>query len=174
MPGFNICGSGALANGPSNTMETKRKHRWYFKTLGNLQANFLLVLKDAARPQFTFDEATWEHNQETVYFAGKQKWAETKLSWYDVENNPNTSAEVWKWLQKTVQIDGGNLPVSTPSEYKIDGELAMIDGRGDETEVWKMCGCWPKDINWQTLDYGSSEIMMVEVSMRYDRANKTK
>jgi len=173
LPGFNICGTGALPNGPSNTNETRRKHRWYFATIGDLAANFLLVLKEAARPQFTFDEAAMEHNQETVYFAGKQKWAETKLMWYDVEQDPDCSGNVWDWLNTIVDITGQELPVQPPEQYKKDADLQMIDGKGTSTERWQMCGCWPKDINWQTLDYGSSEIMQIEVSMRYDRAQRT-
>lgn len=171
MPGFNIHGYGALPNGPSNTYETRRKHRWFFQEIGNLASNFLLVLKEASRPQFTFDEAIFEHNQETVYFAGKQKWTECKLMWYDVEQNPDSSKSVWNWLNEVVNLGpGGNLPVFTPEAYKKDASLAMINGAGTTTENWSMYGCWPKDLNWQSLDYGASEIMMIEVSMRFDRA----
>ena len=177
MPGFNIGGTGGdvTGTGPSNTNEVRRKHRWYFATLGDLPSNFLLVLKEAARPQFTFDEVLMEHNQETVYFAGKQHWAEMKLVWYDVEQSPDCSNQIYTWLNTSpgvVNLGSANLTVNSPDTYKINGTLSMVDGTGAATETWTMYGCWPKDINWQTLDYGSSDIQQIEVSLRYDRAEK--
>lgn len=177
MPGFVICGYGGLnGNAPANTYETRRKHRWYFETIGKkggeLPSNMLLVLKTASRPNFVADEPEMHHNQEVVYFAGKHKWDPCKMSWYDVEQNPNVSKEVWDWLTGVIDLkkEAGNLPVYEPKDYKKDAKLVMINGIGVAKERWFMCGCWPKDVNWQELDYSSSEIMLIEVSMRFDRA----
>jgi len=175
MPGFNICGYGALDNGPANTYETRRKHRWYFETIGakngDLPRNMLMVLKTASRPQYSSEEATMDHNQETSYFAGKSKWEPCKMSYYDVEQDPNVSSECWKWLTGVVNFTkGSKLEVYEPKDYKKNAKLVMINGIGTVNESWFMCGVWPKDVNWQELDYTSSEIMLVEVSMRFDRA----
>jgi len=174
MPGFMINKFGAdVGDGVAHTTETRRKHRWYFESIagGLLPSPILLLLKEAARPQFTFDEAVMEHNQETAYFAGKQKWAEVKLVWYDAEQPNNVSETMWQWIDSVVTF-GGNLPVKIPGTYKKDAFIVMIKGDGSVNERWAMYGCWPKDVNWQSLDYGSSDIQTVEVSMRYDRANR--
>ena len=62
MPGFNIApyGGGYSNNGPSNTLETRRKHRWVFETIGRGPGVFsqaeLLILQSAARPSITFEQ----------------------------------------------------------------------------------------------------------------------
>jgi len=178
MPGFKICDYGNNLNGaPINTYETRRKHRWYFETLGrngtNMPSNVLLVLQKATRPNFVAEEPVMHHNQEEVYFAGKHKWDPCKLSWYDVEQNPDVSGEMWTWLNGVIEIGkdfGTNLNVNTPQEYKKNAVLKMIDGQGTKTETWHMCGCWPKEVNWQELDYSNTEIMLIDVTMRFDRA----
>jgi hypothetical protein len=183
MPGFQIDAYGGLNNdSPTNVYETRRKHRWFFETLGRnpqgggsgeLPAKFLLVLKEASRPAFTAEEPDMHHNQEVVYFAGKHKWEPCKLIWYDVEQEPNSSKEAWDWLMGVVDITKGkNLPVYHPRDYKKDAKLQMINGRGTQNELWHMYGCWPKDVNWQSLDYAATEILQIEVSMRFDRARR--
>jgi hypothetical protein len=178
MPGFNINQylGGDNSNAPSHTQETRRKHRWVFSTLGlgagQWRPNELLMLKTASRPTFKLTPVDMHHNQEQVYFAGKQEWETVSMSWYDGEQNPNISQRLYDWLSSVVQLAGGNMPVSTPSFYKKDANLSMINGVGTPTETWNMVGTWPLDLKWSDLDYGASDIMMCEATMRYDRAVK--
>jgi hypothetical protein len=190
MPGFNIGQhqGGDNPSAPSNTYETRRKHRWVFETLGQSEnsswtPNELLVLKTASRPKFKFNTADMHHNQEVVYFAGKQEWEPVTLTWYDVEQNPNISKRLYDWLQSAVTLSAVglpgpagaavNLPVQAPNFYKRQGELAMIDGKGVPTERWNMLGTWPESCTWEELDYSANEVMTCQAVMRYDRAVKT-
>jgi T4-like virus tail tube protein gp19 len=144
-------------------------HRWAFQTIGNFFSQLeLLVLKTASRPQFKFDEALMEHNQETGYFAGKQKWEPIELTWYDIEQSPDVSAAIYKWLQSVSDINTAN--VALPSSYKKNASLAMLSGQGAPTESWTIYGVWPQAVDWKGLDYGSSEIATIGAKMRYDRA----
>lgn len=176
MPGFNIGGGGS--NEPSNVVETRRKHRWLFQVISPLPQNVLLFLQKASRPQFKYAEAVMHHDQEEVYFAGKQTWEPITLSWYDAEQNPNVSEAIFKWVTTVTTsglgAGGGQIQVDVPSAYKREATLAMTDGSGNTTEEWSLKGCWPRETNWQDLDYTSSDIQMVEVVMRYDRATRTK
>jgi hypothetical protein len=110
------------------------------------------------------------HNQEVIYYAGKQKWEPIKLGFYDVEQDPDVSRAMMQWLQGVVDLDESN--VAPPNDYKKNADLQMVDGFGDPTETWKMCGCWPASINWGDLDYSNTELQMIEVTMRYDRATR--
>lgn len=172
MPGFNICGTG---NGPAATIETRRKHRWMFATLGRGSGQFssaeLLVLQSAQRPQFKFEEPEMHHNQEVARFAGKQDWEPCTLTWYDTEQNPDVSAGVYAWLQSVVDFPSAN--VNLPSVYKKQATLQMVNGQGSPNETWLMCNTWPKEVNWGDLDYTDTEIATIEATMRYDRALKT-
>jgi len=169
MPGFYINGTGGAANGPSNTQEVRRAHRWLFETIGNaLTSSCLLLLKEASRPHPTIEEPEMHHNQEQVYFAGKHKWDSVKMSWYDGEQPTDVSSEIWGWLNKVIDIP--NATAFLPSEYKMDATLQMLQADGKHNEQWNLYGCWPQDVNWNTLDYTSTELQLIEVTMRYDRA----
>lgn len=171
MPGFIIGGTGGP--GPANGVETRRKHRWVFQTLGkaaagDFQSPVLLVLKEASRPHPTIEEPEMHHNQEKAYFAGKHSWEACKMVWYDTEQSPDTSREMWEWLNGVIDIT--NVTVQVPSAYKKDGTLQMLKGDGSASETWQMMGCWPQDINWNGLDYADTEIQTIEIAMRFDRA----
>jgi hypothetical protein len=174
MPGFNIApfGGGYSAQGPSNTVEIRRKHRWVFETLGRGQGSFeqseLLVLQSASRPSFKFEEPEMHHNQEVARFAGKQDWEPVTLVWYDEEQQPDLSAGLYKWIETVVNMH--SIKVAHPRNYKRTASLLMLDGTGQTTEKWTMLGTWPSACNWQELDYTSTDLMTIEATMRFDRA----
>lgn len=174
MPGFNINGGGAEAdgNGPSNTIEVRRKHRWLFSVLKRGPRDFSnqarLTLQSASRPSFKFEEPEMHHNQEVVRFAGKQDWDPVTLVWYDVQQNNDNSAEIYAWIESVVNMK--TIQVAHPISYKQIARLEMTDGFGFSTETWTMYGTWPQACNWQELDYTSTDLQTIEATMRYDRA----
>lgn len=178
MPGFNIApfGGGYSAQGPSNNLEIRRKHRWVFESLGRGTGVFsqaeLLVLQSASRPSFKFEEAEMHHNQEVARFAGKQDWDPVTMTWYDVEQNPDVSRGIYHWIETVVNMH--SLVVAHPRFYKKSASLALTDGAGQTTEVWSMMGTWPAASNWQELDYTSTDLLTMEVTMRYDRAVRSR
>lgn len=166
MPGFQIVGG--ETNSPGNMIETRRKHRWLFQTLSPFNSAGLLILKEAARPHFTFEEPEMHHDQEKVYFAGKQSWEAIKLVWYDSEQPQDCSKNVYDWLQRVVTL--ASATVNIPSAYKALANLQSTAASGSATETWALYGAWAKDVNWNALDYAATEIQTIEASMRYDRA----
>lgn len=117
------------------------------------------------------------HDQEQAYFAGKQSWDPITITFYDAEQNPNVSQEVFNWVTTVttsgLQAGGGPVTVAPPNAYKAaQAQLSMTDGAGNTDELWTLNGVWPQQTNWMDLDYTNSEIQLVEVIMRYDRATK--
>jgi len=170
MPGFMVNGQG---RGPRATAEVRRTHRWIFQTLGkDLEKNVRLVLKSASRPSISFEEPSMHHIQEQVYFAGKHTFEPLDLSWYDVEQDPDVSKAMFEWLEKCLTLTGGNaMNIEPPDRYKAgESKLQMIDGKGSATETWAIYNGWPQSINWGALDYTSSDLQLIEVKYRYDRA----
>ncbi len=173
MPGFNIGGCGG--NQTSNLVEPRRTHRWLFTTIGKGNGQFsraeLLLLKTASRPKFKFEEAKMSHNQEDVYYAGRQSWDPIEMTWYDIEQNPDVSLGIYQWLGSVVNLC--NVHVAHPSQYKRTAVLGTLDGIGRNTEEWTMYGTWPMEVDWKGLDYSSTEIQTIVAKMRYDRAMRT-
>lgn len=169
MPGFNIQGS--WAEGPNAQSELRRKHRWTFEVPADLDQGknrAVLWLAKASRPKFKFVEAIAHHDQEQAYWAGKTEWDPISLSFYDAEQEPDVSEFVWDWVNTVVNVE--NVIAQEPSEYKKKGELNMWGNVGNITETWEIWNCWPQETNWQELDYSSSEIAMIDITLRFDRA----
>lgn len=183
MPGFSISGEG---NGPASLAEVRRTHRWVFSSIGPeqlLNKDIRLVLKTASRPSVAFEEPPMHHNQEQIYFAGKHTWEPLSLSWYDVEQPTNVSKAMFDWIEYCLQLhDGGGAggdgtkaaDVSHPRTYKAqDNYLDMLDGVGTRNERWEVYNGWPQSVNWNALDYSSSDLQLIEVKFRFDRAKRT-
>lgn len=174
MPGFNI--EGAWAEGPNAVSEVRRKHRWLFTIAGipDQQRNrATLYLQKAARPSVKFEPVEMHHDQEKAYFAGKTEWEAITLEFYDAEQDPDVSQWVWDWAcgpQGVVNITA--VTVAVPSSYKKKSQLEMRDGAGATTETWTLWNSWPTETNWNELDYTISDIAMVTVVIRYDRAKR--
>lgn len=179
MPGFTISGLevGGVGANPPSLSEVRRTHRWVFETLGYLtDRKVMLVLKSASRPSFQFDEPSMHHNQEEVFFAGKHKWEPLSLTFYDVEQAPDVSAAIYQWLGSVITIDrvcvrapGASGGIGSGYKDKL-ASLKMVDGCGKATEEWKIYNGWPQSVNWNSLDYTSSDLQLIEVKYRFDRA----
>lgn len=111
-----------------------------------------------------------DHNQESVYYAGRQSWEPIELTWYDIEQNPDVSLGIYQWLGSVVDLP--NVFVSHPARYKKTAVLAMLNGTGVPNEQWTMYGTWPTEVDWKGLDYSSNEIQTVVAKMRFDRATR--
>ncbi len=168
MPGFTINGTGG---GPNALSEVRRTHRWIFQSTTHLRQNVLLVLKSCSRPSLTFEEPAMHHNQEQVYYAGKHTWEPLSMSWYDMEQNPDISQAMYEWLEKCLIVADAN--VQPPSVFKsTQSSLQMRDGLGNATETWQIYYGWPQALNWGSLDYSSSDLQLIEVKFRFDRAQR--
>lgn len=172
MPGFNVAGLGG--GGPNNLGEMKRVYRWQMSFLGRGAGNFpisaLLLLKKATRPSWNAEAVTMHHQQEEIYYAGKQKWDAVGIEWYDSEQSPNVSLEVWNWCQSIVNMN--TIAVSSPADHKKLATLEMLNGVGSPTERWTMYGCWPKKVAFNDVNYETNQIISVNAEMSYDRANR--
>lgn len=177
MPGFNIQTDSqgqkfALA-------EPRRKHRWAITGIVNgsgvsvLGPGECVYLEKAARPQFKYDPVEMHHDQEVAYFAGKQSWEPITLTWYDVETPVDISSKVGSWIQSVTKNFfeiGAPTRVAVPKDYKSTVKIQIMDGDGVPTETWIIYNAFPESCNWQDLDYNASDILRIEVVMRYDRA----
>jgi phage tail-like protein len=189
MPGFIINGTGGDTGSPGADAkaEFRRKHRWRVSTGPGLDAGDWTYLQKAQRPHYKLEEPVVHHNEEQAYFAGKRSWEPIALVFYDKVGanggsasgaagggSSDLSTKLWQWIAET----GGNDNVtdvktattSLPSDYKKQLILQMLDGQGEPDETWQIFNAWPKEVNWNDLDYTNTEIQLINVTLRYDRA----
>ena len=48
--------------------------------------------------------------------------------------------------------------------------LCMYDGCGKVTESWRYENCYPREVNFGDLDMSDMSLVIIEISLRYDRA----
>ena len=172
MPGFSIKGENANIS-KKHKAEFRRKHRWRVADLENgpvSPADFL-QLKTASRPNFTLAEVEVHHDQEVAYFAGKQTWEPITLTFYDAVAGGGASdiaGKMYEWVTTVADIPNAN--VGLPSSYKKKLLLQSTGNTGTPDETWELLGAWPAKTNWGDLDYSNTEIQLVEITLRFDRA----
>lgn len=183
MPGFNLEQGGQTNVNKWNKAEFRRKHRWRVTEGGptELKPASWLYLQKCSRPSFKYNEAIVHHDQEQAYFAGKQEWETITFTFYDVEDGGgevgDISQSLYDWIaggRSTDVAKHADATVMKPEMYKKPLILQMTDGKGEPTEEWTLKGAWPQSVNWQDLDYTNTEVQLVEVVIRYDRATKTR
>lgn len=152
----------------------KMKFRWLFQIEGvSATVNALPPLK-ASRPQLTFKEQQVAHLTQDIYYPVLPEWKPINLTLYDITPNRNL---VFDWI-RTLYDPNGEVewrPVYSPECqdgmcFKRNAILCCYDGCGKVTEKWKFENCYPNSVDWGDLDMGNSEVMTVDMTLRYDRA----
>lgn len=159
--------------------------------------NGAFVAFKGARPSLSFKEMTAQHLNETIYYPAKPDWKPLTLTLYDT-TNAKSPHPVFEWL-KTLYYPGPNKEASfgggswrpscapamaqgrdaTSSSrspkgggfFKIpEATLKLFDGCGNVLEMWTFENVWPQSIDFGELDMGNSEVVTVDLTLKYDRA----
>ena len=151
----------------------KRKFRWLFDIEGVSQGEGgslpALPPKSGARPNISFNEIKVEHLTETIYYPGKPDWQTIELVLYDVTEDCKTNP-VFEWLQLLYDPESGDYTPVVDAGYKDTATLTLFDGCGSPIETWTFENAYPQRIDWGTLDMDESDIVTVDLTLRYDRA----
>jgi hypothetical protein len=149
----------------------KRKNRWLLKIDGvSAQGINALPPSKAGRPSLSIKELEMQHITETVYFPGKIEWKPITLTLYDTKQNENP---ILKWLSSIYDVKNESRYKYTVGFKKDRAVLELYDGCGNVIESWVMEAVWPTSIEFGELDMSMSEVVTVDVTLRYDRAYTT-
>ena len=164
----------------------KRPFRFLF-TINNivgLPAQDSLYVKPplkTQRPSLSFKELPFEHLSETIYMPGKAEWKPIPLTVYDIagyrEGNTckNIRNSVYDWIMTFYRpyageygfaAEGANQPLG----IKRPAYLSMYDGGGKMQEQWFFENAWCQDVSFNDVDMAGTEVMLIDLTLRYDRA----
>lgn len=123
----------------------------------------------AKRPSVQIEKTQIYFLHERQHLAGLPSWEPLTLTLYDVAGE----AEVARWLYQVYQFGkhGNSGPMSETQYYKARGFLVMWDGEGIPLQSWILHGCWPEQVDWGDLDYESSDVAQIEITMSIDSAD---
>lgn len=181
---------GSSEGTPYGRRVIKQRFRWLFKVdrliadesaSGGITA---LPPKRGARPNLGWKEQELQHLTESITYPFKPEWKAIQLILYDTYCPTTFGIDVqnpiFEWirstdnfLQKGLYFVNETEATWTPivdARFKRRGELSLYDGCGHEIEKWIFENCYPSDVQWGELDMEDSQLVTVEIQLKYDRA----
>ncbi len=188
MPGFQIpfqvpagCPTPPPGTGPSNAVETARRHRYLLEVLeplGTQDNGILLYLEKCNRPAVEFDKIVIHSAQDEISRPGKTHWKDVEFTFYeklDGEDNgslENTCARlIYGWWAKSM-LDIERSLHFAPSNYLKNCTLQMLDGGGSSVWTYYIYDAWPMKVSPSDLAYSDTDIATISVTLAYARAKE--
>lgn len=152
----------------------KRKNRWVFtfsSVIGDPQGNqsniSILPLNKAKRASFNFKTMEARHLVEDIYYPARPEWRTINLTAYDIKTSkPNPILEK---IKEVYDPKVGTWKTSTDG-FITDAFVKLIDSCGELIEQWVFENAWIEAADFGELDYGSSEIITCDITLRYARS----
>jgi hypothetical protein len=128
---------------------------------------------DFTRPTVNFEEITIPIYNSTIKLAGKHSWNDVTCNLRDDASGQVTRL-VGEQLQKQLDF-AEQASAAAGIDYKFTTILQILDGGNGANEPvvleqWEMYGCYLKEVNYGDVNYGSSEVVTVALSISYDNA----
>lgn len=157
-----------LANG---SFEPQRQQNWTFQVTipGSAASQTYLssAVESSNLPQLTIEEIPLHWMNEIRYVAGKATYETIPLRLKDMVNVGIAKA-VYDWQRRVYDPETGN--ISFADKYKLESSLILYAPDMSTERVWNLYGCWPRGFNPGALDMSSNEKVLLDVTIRYDRA----
>lgn len=165
--------------GNSSLLMPKLQYRFRvtFDGFGAGTLNELKVLQreviDLTRPNLTFEQITVDAYNSRAYLAGKHTWEPITINIRDDSSN-NVQKAVGSQIQK--QFDFFNQSSnSLGADYKFTTNIEILDGgNASDTarvlERFEILGCYIESANYNALNYATSDVVSVSLTIRYDNA----
>jgi hypothetical protein len=128
---------------------------------------------DVTRPSVSFTEIPIDIYNSKMYLAGKHEWQATTINLRD-DASGSVAKLVGQQLQKQMDFVE-QASAATGQDYKFQVNYEVLDG-GNGTlvpnvlETWELYGCFLQSVNYNNLNYGSSEMATIQLAIRFDNA----
>ena len=128
---------------------------------------------DVTRPNVSFEQITVDVYNSRVYLAGKHTWEPITLNLREDVSN-NVQKLVGEQLQKQFDFFEQSSAASG-SDYKFVTRIEILDGGNGANaasvlETFELYGCYLESTNYNTLNYATSEVVTIALTVRYDNA----
>jgi hypothetical protein len=173
---FNMTVASDNAGGNQGLLMPKLQYRFRvnFLNLGIGQTIELTKqVVDINRPQVSFGEITLPVYNSTMYLAGRHEWQPLTVNIRD-DAGGQVSKLVGQQLQKQLDFVE-QASAATGQDYKFQTNIEILDG-GNGTavpavlETWECYGCFIQQANYNTLNYGTNDVVTISLTLRYDNA----
>jgi len=131
---------------------------------------------DCSRPQVNFPDITIPVYNSTIYLAGKYAWSPMSINIRD-DASGTVAKAVGQQIQKQLDFVE-QASAASGQDYKFQANVQVLDG-GNGTavpvvlETWELYGCFLQNANYNTLNYATSDVVTISLSIRFDNAVQT-
>ena len=131
---------------------------------------------DFTRPSVTFDEIAVDVYNSKLYLAGKHSWEMITVNLRDDASGQITRL-VGEQLQKQLDFME-QASAASGIDYKFTTRCEILDGGNGAAEpvvleTWELYGCYLNNVNYNDLNYSSSEAVTITMQIRFDNALQT-
>ena len=131
---------------------------------------------DCSRPNISFAKITLPVYNSTIYMAGKHTWQTLSINVRDDASGAVTRA-IGAQLQRQLDM-AEQASAASASDYKFSMTLEILDGGNGVAvpqvlETWYLVGCYLEAVNYNTVNYGTSEDIKIALTVQYDNAIQT-
>lgn len=128
---------------------------------------------ECSRPNVSFTEITLPVYNSTLYLAGKYAWQPFTVTVRDNASG-TVSRVVGQQLQKQLDF-AEQASAAAGSDYKFQTNIEILDGANGAyvpqvLERWELYGCFLQTANYNTLNYGTSDVVTIAMTLRFDNA----
>jgi hypothetical protein len=125
------------------------------------------MIKAAGRPSFNNNPITLDHINLKRYVKGKSEWQPLEIVMYDPVV-PSAAQAVMEWVRLGHEsVTGRN---GYADFYKKDVTINVLGPVGDKVEEWTLKGAFPESVNFNGMDFATSDALLVNVTLRFDYA----
>lgn len=126
-----------------------------------------LAVENAFVPEGSNEEIELNFGNEKVWVAGKALWEPGAISFKDFVDI-GVRDRIIEWRQLVYNPRTGL--INLPSMYKKMGYITLWSSEGSIGRAYELSGCWPTKDPTSTLDMTSSDKVLLECNIRFDRA----
>lgn len=151
------------------------RFRLLFLNFGGETEGFELTKQviDCSRPNVSFAKISLPVYNSTVYMAGKHTWQTMSINIRD-DAAGNVSRLVGYQLQKQLDFYE-QASAASGQDYKFELNLQILDGGNGSIvptvlETWELYGCYLEGVNYNTVNYGTSEDVRIALTVQFDNA----
>jgi hypothetical protein len=108
-----------------------------------------------------------------MYLAGKATWQTLPINIRDDASN-TVAKLVGQQLQKQMDFVE-QASAATGQDYKFQTNIEILDGGNGAAapivlETWELYGCFLQTVNYNTLNYATSDAVTIALTLRFDNA----
>ena len=125
------------------------------------------LIKAANRPEIGNGKVTIDHINVRRYVKGRSEWSDLTISLYDPVV-PSAAQAAMEWVRLHHESVTGRDGYS--DFYKKDITFNSLGPVGDKVEEWTLKGAFITEANFNELDFTSSEVADIALTLQYDYA----